>query len=79
MSLALKQPLHLEIGDVTPIDDYLGGYEPSAHILDDFYQNKVGFIIALNFPSYSLHEKRDLGDQAIMLGASFSKHKYLIA
>ena len=61
MSLALKQPLHLDMGDVSPIDDYLGGYEPSAHIFDDFYQNKVGFIIALNFPSYSLQEKRDLG------------------
>lgn len=60
MTLDLKRPLHLEIGDVNEIDEMFGGYDPSAHIGPDFFENKIAFTIALNFPFYSLKEKQDL-------------------
>ena len=57
MGLDLRIPLDLTGGDVTPIDEMLGAYSPSAHLTDDFFQNKVAFVTILNFPFYSLKEK----------------------
>ena len=61
ISLDLKSARDVEIGDYTPIDEIFGAYEPTAHLGDDFFANKIAFIIALNFPAYSLKEKTELG------------------
>ncbi len=58
--LELKRPLHLDIGEILPIDLIFGGYAPSAHFEEDLFQNKIAFIIKLNFPFYSLQEKTEL-------------------
>jgi hypothetical protein len=63
ISLDLKRPLDIEQGEQIPIDEIFGGYEPSAHVIDDFFQNKIGFITILNFPCYSLKEKMELGQK----------------
>lgn len=63
VSVDLKRPLHLDGDDIIPIDEIFGAYEPSAHMIDDFFQNKVAFITILNFPLYSLQEKTDLGQK----------------
>jgi hypothetical protein len=34
-----------------------GSYEPGAHIREDFFNNRIAFVIALNFPYYTLDEK----------------------
>jgi len=57
MTIDLKIPLHLDAGEITPIDEMFGGYDPSAHLTDDLFQNKTAFIVTLNFPSYTLTEK----------------------
>ncbi|MFO8022862.1 MAG: hypothetical protein R6U65_10380 [Perlabentimonas sp.] len=57
----LMRPLHLEMGDITPIDMMFGGFSPSAHLTEDLYKNKIAFVTSLNFPYYSLREKTDLG------------------
>ncbi len=57
----LMRPLHLDLGPIHPIDVAFGSYEPGAHIQEDFYNNKIGFIVALNFPFYTLEEKTNLG------------------
>ncbi len=57
----LMRPLHLDLGPIHNIDVLFGSYEPGAHIREDFFSNKIGFIIALNFPFYSLEEKTELG------------------
>jgi hypothetical protein len=59
--LDLKEPLDLDIGEIHPIDQIFGGYSVSSHLDEDFYQNKIAFITALNFPFYSLEEKTKLG------------------
>ena len=38
-----------------------GSYNPTAHFSDDFFANKIAFVIALNFPYYTLDEKNALG------------------
>jgi hypothetical protein len=61
ISLFLKRPNHLDIGEVYPIDDIFGAYEPTAHFNDDFFTNKIAYSTGLNFPFYSLKEKENLG------------------
>jgi hypothetical protein len=53
----LNVPLALEIGEIIPVDYIYGAYSPSAHLADDFFKNKLAFIMLLNFQFYSLDEK----------------------
>jgi hypothetical protein len=53
----LMRPLHLDIGPILPVDFLFGSYEPGAHVRDDFFENKIAFMVILNFPFYSLEEK----------------------
>lgn len=62
MGLQLQLNLHLDNGPLSAIDPMFGAYSPGAHLTNDFYNNKVGFIIALNFPKLSLQEKEALGN-----------------
>lgn len=59
----LMRPLHLDIGPNLPIDYLFGSYEPGAHVQDDFYKNKIAFVILLNFPTYTLEEKTRFGTE----------------
>jgi hypothetical protein len=63
ISLELNRPIHEDIGPIHPIDRMFGAFSPSAHVQDDFFNNKIAFYIALNFPSYSLEEKNRLGGE----------------
>ena len=62
ISLELKKPLHLDVGEITPIDMIFGQYNPAAHLTEDFFRNKLAFITILNFPYYSLDEKLQQGE-----------------
>ena len=59
--LDLQEPVQLDEGDILPIDELLAGYDARTHLYSDFYSNKIAFIIALNFPYYSLEEKETFG------------------
>lgn len=61
ISLELNRQIHEERGPIHKIDQLFGAYSPTAHIHDDFYKNKIAFIVALNFPYYTLEEKNELG------------------
>ena len=61
MKLLLQEPTHLDSGKLLPVDQLFAGYEAGAHLYSDLYTNKIAFIIALNFPYYSLEEKSSLG------------------
>jgi hypothetical protein len=63
ITLELNRQIHEDRGPIHLIDQLFGSYSPSAHIQDDFFNNKIAFIIALNFPSYSLDEKNESGSQ----------------
>ena len=61
ISIDLKKAMHLDLGEMYDIDEVFGAYDPTAHFNDDFFTNKIGFTVALNFPFYSLKEKEELG------------------
>lgn len=61
VGLDLKRAIHLDGPPLQNIDQLFGSYDPFAHLQDDFYQNKIAFVVLLNFPFYSLKEKNELG------------------
>ena len=61
ITLELNRQIHEPRGPIHKIDQLFGAYSPAAHVQDDFYKNKIAFIVALNFPYYTLEEKNQLG------------------
>jgi len=56
-----RTQLDLDRGPVLPYDELFGGYDPSAHVVDDFFQNKLAFVVLLNFPLTTLDERLQNG------------------
>jgi len=73
ISLDLKRPLDLDIVEPLPVDDIFGAYDASAHLNDDFFQNKMAFIVLLNFPAYTLKEKTELGSKWSRLDWAYAR------
>lgn len=63
ISVDLKLSLHVTGPEPTALDELFGGFDPSAHFDDDMYEQKIAFIVVLNFPFYTLDEKNQLGKQ----------------
>ncbi|PKP10903.1 MAG: hypothetical protein CVU09_05120 [Bacteroidetes bacterium HGW-Bacteroidetes-4] len=63
MGVGLNLNLTLDNGPLHEIDRMFGAYNPSAHLSDDLYTNKIAFVIALNFPYFTLSEKETLGTE----------------
>lgn len=61
LTLDLRKVLDEDLGEISEIDQMFGNYSAGSHLSDDFYANKIAFIIALNFPYYTLDEKEKLG------------------
>jgi hypothetical protein len=61
LSLDMQENVQLQKGEVLPIDPLFAGYNPAAHLMNDFYDNKIAFIVALNFPYYTTEEKNQMG------------------
>ena len=57
ITLDLKENIDLNNGQTLSIDKEFSAYSVGAHLLDDLYANKIAFMIALNFPYYTLEEK----------------------
>jgi hypothetical protein len=61
VKLDLTAPVQVAIGKIIHVDKLFAAYAPSAHFIEDMYKIKIGFVVALNFPNYSLVEKNSLG------------------
>jgi len=61
LNIELKRTLHLDQGELTPVDILFGSYDPSSHFMDDMFNNKLAHHVLLNFPYYSLEEKESKG------------------
>ena len=64
-----RQQSDLDLGPVLPFDEIIGGYDPSAHVSDDFFQNKIAFVVLLNFPLTTL-------DQRLKEGPTWSRRQW---
>jgi len=62
MTLRLQHNVHLTTGTLYPIDEMFAAYSPAAHMTDDFFMNKIAFVVMLNFPHLTLAEKEALGN-----------------
>ncbi|MDR1169843.1 MAG: hypothetical protein LBK97_03310 [Prevotellaceae bacterium] len=75
----MQFPIHVENGDLIPIDEIFASWSPFAHVNDDWFGNKLAMILHLNFPYYSLDERNAKGLQwtedenaAVNLGLYFA-------
>lgn len=57
----LSWNLDIETGPLLPIDYELARYSPYTHLSEDMFNNKIAFIVLLNYPQYSLSEIQELG------------------
>ncbi|KAF0235528.1 MAG: hypothetical protein FD181_3463, partial [Prolixibacteraceae bacterium] len=73
ITLDLQENVQLMKGEVLPIDPMFAGYSPGAHLMNDLYDNKIAFIVALNFPYYSTEEKNQSGAEWTPLEWGYSR------
>jgi hypothetical protein len=57
----MRRPSDLDIGPMLRIDPLFAAYDPSAHVTEDLFRNKLGFVVLLNFPLLTLQEKLAAG------------------
>lgn len=58
-----RRQTDLDLGAMLPLDETLAAYDPSAHINDDFFENKTAFIVLLNFPLTTLEQRLKEGEK----------------
>jgi hypothetical protein len=61
ITLDLRKVLDESVGKIAETDRMFGNYSVYSHLQDDFYTNKIAFVIALNFPYFTLAEKEESG------------------
>lgn len=62
LSLDMQENVHLQKGNLLSIDSKFAAFNPGAHLMNDLYENKIAFDVALNFPYYPTEEKNMLGE-----------------
>ncbi len=60
--LAFREQTDLDVGPIMPYDEIFAAYNPFAHVSDDFFANKLAFVVLLNFPITTLAERVDVGE-----------------
>ena len=63
MGRDLRRQSDLDVGPIYPFDEILGGYAPGAHVDDDLFENKLAFVVLLNFPLTTLEQRLTEGDK----------------
>jgi hypothetical protein len=59
----LRQQTDLDLGPVQSYDELFAGYDPSAHLIEDWFDNKLAFVVLLNFPLTTLEERLAHGEK----------------
>ena len=63
ISRDFRRQSDLDLGPIYPFDETLAGYDPSAHVTDDFFGNKFAFTVLLNFPLTTLQQRLAEGEK----------------
>jgi hypothetical protein len=61
MSRAASWAVHVDGSELLPLDEILSAWDPLAHLADDWFANKLLFVVRLNFPRPSLAAKLSEG------------------
>lgn len=67
--LKFRWQTDLDLGPIQPFDELFAAYSPSDHVQDDFFKNKLAFVVLLNFPLTTL-------DQRLNDGANWSRRQW---
>ncbi len=67
--LMLRRELDEDTGPLLPVDEVFAAYDPAAHLIDDFFDNKLAFAVLLNFPAPDL-------EQMTRDGPGFSRERW---
>ncbi len=65
----LRRPTELDLGPTQKVDPLFAEWDPTAHLIDDWFQTKLGFVALLNFPLTTL-------EQRLEDGASWSRRQW---
>jgi hypothetical protein len=57
----LREHSDLDRGEILAFDEAMAGWDPSAHVLDDLFGNRLAFAALLNFPLTTLQERLEKG------------------
>ena len=52
-----RGPQELDSGPLLDVDSIFAAYDPSAHVVEDLFANKLAFVALLNFPLTTLEER----------------------
>jgi hypothetical protein len=63
ISRDLGRQVDLDVGPIHPFDEVLNAWSPAAHVDDDLFQNKIAFLLLLNFPLTTLEQRLTEGDR----------------
>jgi hypothetical protein len=72
ITLDLRKVLDEAAGEIDEIDRMFGNYSAGSHLQSDLYENKIAFLVALNFPYFTLEEKEESG-------AAWSREQWAMA
>jgi len=61
INVRLMMPMHTYMGNMMPVDLLFGGFSPFAHLNEDMFDNKIAFVVLLNFRTFTLEEKNRYG------------------
>lgn len=53
----LRRPTELDLGPMEKVDPLFAAWDPSAHLTEDFFASKLGFVALLNFPLTTLEQR----------------------
>jgi hypothetical protein len=69
ISLELKAQAELDRGPALPFDEIFAGYDLSAHVTADFFDNGLAAVVLLNFPLKTL-------DECLAEGTNWSRRQW---
>ncbi len=62
ISLEFRRQSDLDLGPIHPFDEAFAGYDPGAHVSEDFFANGLAFVVLLNFPLTTLEQRLTEGE-----------------
>ena len=59
VTVELSMPIHVSGYTSLPVDERFAAYNSLAHLNSDMFDNKIAFVVILNFPHFTLKEKTE--------------------
>lgn len=72
ITLDLRKVLDEAAGEIDEIDRMFGNYSVGSHLQSDLNENKIAFLVALNYPYFTLEQKEEAG-------AAWSREQWAMA